>query len=147
MQPVPVTANGAYPPTPKIGLVGVLRLLNLETIPTNTNKPQSILRYGQSFEVRLSLDLTDVEVLGNPRVHYMLSIYAKSVSGGSYQPIGEANGIVAFAHRLTLIAGITALPRDLYRLEAAVTLTPAATTPLQRSSLKAWLEGGLLQIY
>ena len=145
--PAPVAVNRTHPPSPQIGLGGVLRLLNLETVPTNTNKPQSILRYGQAFEVRLSLDLTDVAVTGNPPLDYMASIYAKTVGGRSNQAVGEAHGTIEFANRITLNAGVAALPRGLYRLKAAVTLMLASTTPSPRSDLKAWLEGGLFQVY
>ncbi len=144
VQPVPIAAESS---TPRGDLIGGLHLLNLEAVLPNTDKPQSVLPFAQAFEARLSLDLTDVQVAGNPRINYAMSIYAKNMSGGFYQTIGEAQGNVAFTHRVILITSIDALPRGLYRLEAGVTITLDTANLLQHSSLKGWLEGGLLQVY
>ncbi len=149
-EPVPevIAATKSAPsPSTLSGLAGVLRLRGLEVIPTNMNEPQSTLSREQAFEVRLKLDLTKVTMPSNPLLDYKASVYTKSMSGGSRQTVGEAQGIVEFAESLDLIVNGTALPRGFYRLEAAVILTPISGQSWPPSDLKAWLEGGLLQVY
>lgn len=149
-EPTPeVTAatNRASPPATTPGLAGVLRLRRLETIPANMNKPESALPYGRAFEVRLNLDLTKVTAPGNPLLHYSVTISARNLSGGSRQTVGEADGSIAFSDSIVLVVSGIALPRGLYRLEAAVTITPASGQSWPHSGLQAWLEGGLLQVY
>jgi predicted flap endonuclease-1-like 5' DNA nuclease len=134
------------PPTPT-GLSGILRLHGLETVPTSVNKPQSILPQGQAFEVRLNLDLTNVTVTGNQQLNYAVAVYAKNLGGGPRQVVGETQGIIEFSESIIVIVNGTVLPQGLYRLDTMVTLAPASTTSSPLSSLRAWLEGGLLQIY
>lgn len=138
--------SASLPPSPS-GLAGILRLRGLEAIPTNMNKPQSILSHDQAFEVRLNLDLTKVTMPGNPLLHYSVTISARNLSGGSRQTVGEADGAIVFSDSTILVVSGIALPRGLYRLGAAVTLSPPSGQSWPHSDLKAWLDGGLLQVY
>ncbi len=149
-EPVPeivAVAGPATPPTTPAGLAGVPHLRRLEIVRTDMNTPQNILPYGQAFKVHLSLDLVNVVAPDNPPLDFTAVVYAKSVGRDSHQVVSESYGTVDFADSITLVTGDATLPRGLYRLEAAVTLTPTLAQPTPDHYLRAWLEGGLLQVY
>jgi hypothetical protein len=136
------------PDTPtKSGSVGVPRLLDLITVPTNTNRHQTIIQYGQSFETQLRVDLSEMEVRGNPQIRYSMSIYARALNYESYQLVSQVDDCIEFSHAVTLSTNISSLPRGLYRLEAKILFSLAVASTKQDSGFEAWIESNLLQIF
>ncbi len=145
----PVAAMAERPPRSVVtaDLVGVLRLRDLETVPADANIPHNILRYGQPFAVRLTLDLTDVAGPRDVPISYMVTIYAKRLGGGPRQIVGEAHGFITLADKVTVNVEGMALPQGVYRLEAFVSLTSPGIESVPRHGLRAMLQGDLLQVY
>lgn len=131
--PPPVTTNPA----------SVLRLRELEIISTEANSRRNILYHNQSFDMHLTLDLTEITPPDDTLLDYTAIVYAKSLSGGPPQIVGEARGAITAVDSITIKVKGAAPPRGIYRLEASVTLMLLS----QGVNLTAFLESGLLQIY
>lgn len=129
------------------GLVGVLRLRKLEIVPPDAAVPCNTLRYGQPFDVSLTLDLTEVVAPGDVPLAYTATIYAKKLGGGSRQIVGEVLGFITLADKVTVNVEGMALPQGVYRLEAFVSLTSPGMESVPRRGLLAMLKGNLLQVY
>jgi hypothetical protein len=136
----------APPTTMETGLVGILRLRDLEIVPSDVGGPCNALRYGQPFYVHLILDLTDVIAPSELPLAYTAAIYAKKM-GGPRQIVGEAHGSITPVERVTISVKGAALPRGIYLLKAVVTLNRPSAVPSPRAGLMALLEGGVLQVY
>jgi len=135
------------PPSPAtVGLTGVLRLRELEIVPTGTNSPNYVLRHDQPFVVRLTLDLNEVVAPSDVPLAYEATICAKKL-GGPRQLVGKARDSITSAETVTVNIKGTALPQGTYRLEAVVNLLPSLAEPSSQAGLIAMLEGGLLQVY
>jgi hypothetical protein len=141
--PVTATAEPAPPRKTPARLGGVLSLQALEAAPPDAASPRSILRHDQPFNVRITLDLTEVVVSDNGPFDYTAAVYAKNLGGGPRQTVGEAHGTITPKDQPTITMEGKPLPRGIYRLEAVSTLT----LPLSELGLTARLEGNLLQIY
>ncbi|HBY94628.1 MAG TPA: hypothetical protein DEP84_11820, partial [Chloroflexi bacterium] len=142
-----VTRTAGVPaPAPATGLAGGVGLRKLETVPAGTEDPRTVLRDGQPFNVRLTLDLTDVAAPQDALLDYTATIYAKNL-GGPRRAVGEARGTLPRTDSVTIDVGRSILRRGLYRLEAAVVLTVLQADPMARPGIRALLEGGLLQVY
>ncbi len=127
--------------------VGVARLRQVETIPAGTYTPQNSLPSGQSFDVRLTLDLSDVKIADNTQLSYRVSIYSKNLEEHSRQTIAESSGIIAYADEVTISIGATLLPKGTYRLKAVAILSPATTEPTPQTGLVTSKESDLVLIF
>jgi hypothetical protein len=127
--------------------IGALRLIQLETIPTGSRTSQNCYPFGQPLDIRLTLDLSDINVPGDTQLSYRVSIYSKSLEEDSRHVVGETSGIVTYTDKFTVgIEGI-ALPKGTYRLKAMVILNPITTEPSPQSSLVVSKESDLLLIF
>lgn len=147
--PIPEVTSPAPLPAAPTGALNVLHLRELETVSVATNDQCGILPSDQPFDVRLTLDFTDVKVPGNSALNYKANIYARRLGDRRRQTVGETQGTISVIPEDKAIINVegTALQQGIYRLEAAVKLTMTAMdTPLQ-PELMAHMKGGLLQIY
>jgi predicted flap endonuclease-1-like 5' DNA nuclease len=127
--------------------IGALRLIQVETIPTGSRTTQNCYPYGQPLDIRLTLDLSDINVPGDTQLSYRVSIYSKSLEGDSRHVVGETSGIVTYTDKFTVgIEGI-ALPKGTYRLKAMVILTTMTLESTRQSSLVASKASDLLLIF
>lgn len=142
--PAAATAEPAPPRKTPTKLGGVLSLRALEAAPPDAaSSARCILCHDQPFNVRITLDLTEVVVSDNGPFDYTAAVYAKNLGGGPRQTVGEAHGTIAPKDQPTITMEGKPLPRGIYRLEAVSTLT----LPLSELGLTARLKGNLLQIY
>jgi hypothetical protein len=130
-------------PSSTSGLRGELRIADLEVGQSYTAGSRSIVPAGQPIEVLLALDCSEM-ITPDEALLYTAAIYAKSLAGGSRQPIGESHGTLAPASHVSITLEGQTPPQGIYRLEATVTLEAAQQGP--GSNLVAFLEGRLLQV-
>jgi hypothetical protein len=140
------TVEPAPPVAATTRLVRVLSVPELQTMPADVDVPRKIVRYGQPFNVRLTLDLTDVAAPSDELL-FTAVIYAKSLSDHSHQIAGEARGTVTAADRVIIDVEGTTLRRGIYRLEGSVTLALPAMEPSWHPDIRAHVEGSLLYVY
>ncbi len=126
---------------------GTLHLRELETIPTGAHNHQSCLRYGQPFDIRLTLDLSDVVVPSDIQLSYKVSIFSKALQGHPHQLIGESSGIITSTDKTNVSVKGIVLPKGTYCLEAVVILNPVTAEPAHPISLLASKKSDPLLIF
>jgi len=126
-------------------LKGEARLQDLVTVPAHDSQPSRALSSGQPFDVRLLLDLSEIESPQDTPLNYTAAIYAKSLNAQGNQTVGETQGIAKPAEKVELKFEGAQLPQGVYRLQAAVTLTLSTKTNGAVAS-SHYLDGGLLQV-
>ena len=128
-------------------LIGVPRLSQIEMVLVSAHTPQNFFTHDQTFNVRLSLDLSNVRVPDDTQFSYRASIYSKSLEGRPHQAVGETSGIIISTHKVTVSVEGLALPKGAYRLKAMVILNLMTTEPTPQNSLVASKESDLLLIF
>jgi hypothetical protein len=132
-------SRSAAPPK----LTGKLHLQRLEMMPDEARGPRLTLGYGQPFTVDFTLDLTDVALPSDKTVEYTATVYAKDLSGGPRQTVGQTHGSVKSKDPMTIKLDGKPLPRGIYRLEAMASLA----LPTGESGPKAHRAGDILRVY
>jgi hypothetical protein len=122
---------------------GKARLTKLEVIPTTGAAARHLLHGGQPFEVRLTVDLSQVAIPENQSLAFAATVYARDMTDTSQQVVGKRRGAVAPANETIIPVSNLTLPAGVYRLEAAVELSWLSQEPY----LQVMLEGNLLQVY
>jgi hypothetical protein len=131
----------------KSELSGVLRVSRLATVQLRTDAPPYVAHVNEAFHVRLLLDFSEVKTTPSISLDCVITIWAKRLGTGARQIVGEGRStFMPLAEVPCTVESVIPL-QGTYRLEALVTLTPASTIPSPHSTLRAWLEGGLLQVY
>src|SRR6266567_1848307 len=109
------------PITASSHLAGTLHVRAMEMIGSKPGGLHRILAHGEPFDIRLTLDLTDLQVPGNTPLNYKASIYAKGKVMGSHSGlvVGEAQGTIIPADTVTIKVEGNTLPEEgIYRLAA-----------------------------
>lgn len=132
---------------PKNVLCGILKVGNLAVIILGTNTPQHSVHANEAFSVRITLDLTDVEVAPSTPLNCTITIWAKKLGAGVRQIVGEQDITFIPAEKIPCVIESRIPEQGTYRLEAMSVLTPTSTSPATHSTLRAWHEGGMLQVY
>jgi hypothetical protein len=134
----------ASPPAPPV-LGGAVRLSGLEAVAA-TGETRQVWRPGETFIVRLRLDLSGVTDASDCLLECWVAVRAKLL-GGPHWTIGEARDTTAVRGGRDLAIAATAdWPPGLYRLDALASVSPRHSGLLEPSKLTAALSGGLLQI-
>ncbi len=128
------------------GPVGVLHLREMKTASANNLAPQGFLFHSQPFDVRLTLDLSEVVAPEGTQLSYKVSIYGNSLEGYPRQVVGEVSGIITPADSVTVNVKGTTPPKGIYRLQAVVTVAPTTIEPGPGAGLMATMEGNPLMI-
>jgi hypothetical protein len=145
-EPIRQVAPSDVPALPAVtgaDLANRLRLHELAAVLPNADSPCSMVRRNQPFNVRLTLDLSQMAIPRESPLDYTAAVYAKALGGGPRRTVGEARGSLTPPDLLTLTIKGTPLPPGFYRLNAIATLSSPSAEP----NLAADLEGSLLHIY
>ncbi len=120
------------------------QLNKLEIIGQNA-APTRILQHGQPFQARLSLNLTDLLLLGTDTFAYTVTLIAQHLGGEKIsQTLGYKKGELNLNQSSVLEMKNLILPLGSYRVDATVTINkPAATC----CGMQLKVPGGLLQVY
>jgi len=143
----PLHAKEAHIPSPVVAMTGIPHLSQIETVPIGTHTPQNCFPYSQTFNVHLTLDLSDVRIPADTQFSYRASIYSKSLEGHPRQAVGNSSGTVTSTDKVTVSVEGVALPKGTYRLKAIVMLNPMTTEPAQQTGLVASKVSDLLLIF
>ena len=129
--PAPSAESPIEPPQQGIDIVtstGRSTLREAAPGQVQAKVPSGILVANHPFEVRLALDLSEIDSFHRGTLDYKASIYAKSLKGPLHQSVGEADGKLKPTDTATIVYG-NPLPQGLYRLQAIVYLSD----PLSKS--------------
>jgi|GEM_PF-1276000 len=136
------------PITESSHLAGTLRVSDIELLRAGSNSPSKLLASNEPFDVRLTLDLTELEVLGTTSLNYKASIYGKSRDTGSYAGlIGEAQGTLIPDDTATITVKGNTLSEGLYQLAATIILGLPGMGLTSRYGNTATINGGRIQVY
>ncbi len=139
----PVHAPPAIAPD---GFSSTPRLLDLKVTSADSDNPNYVLREGQPFVVRLSLDPGGLAASRKVPLVYEASIIARQ-PGGRDRTVGEARRRIEVSRVTTINVASTGLPQGMYRLDALVRLSPAGAEHRHHAGATAYLEGELLEVY
>jgi hypothetical protein len=129
-------------------LAGTLRLLEIELIRSESNSPSRLLPSDKPFDVRLTLDLADLQVPDNTALNYKASIYGKGRGTGSYSGLaGEVQGTIIPGDLVTINVEGNTLPDGIYQLTAIVILDLPDMKLTPKSGTTAMIDGGQVQFY
>ena len=120
-QPLPIAPPVPPPPVPEL----VYR--TFEMIPSHSQTPSKLLRKGEPFDIRVSLESENVMRPIGTRLDYTVSLSAKDLDASQQFNLGEVSGVLSSADE----AIVMNIPRqDLapgtYRLEASLTFCKEA---------------------
>lgn len=118
---------------------------SLEVLPENQSFSSHLLRHGQAFNVRLSLDLSTLEHEQPGSFAYSATVYAKSLESRQPQALGESIGTVEASGRVSLDIPALNLAQGAYRLGARVTLGHGKSVDVN-PQFTTYVEGGVLQV-
>jgi hypothetical protein len=147
---VPALITDSEPPTSvaaKPALAGTLHLRDMKILTAGSSEPRRLLPHDQPFDVRLTLDLSEITVPGNTPLDYKASIYRKSRSDPSGQVVGETEGAIKPADNVTIDVEGNLLVVGSYRLAATVILALPGTKPTSKPDIIAVIEGGRVRVY
>ncbi|HYX49968.1 MAG TPA: hypothetical protein VE843_09525, partial [Ktedonobacteraceae bacterium] len=110
-------------------------------------EPRSLLPHDQPFDIRLTLDLSEMSVPANIPLNYRASIYGKSRGSRAGQTVGEAEGTIKPTDTVTINVEGTPLPEGTYRLAATVMVALPGMKLIPRPSTMAIIDAGPVQVY
>ncbi len=119
----------------------------MEVVSAEAQGPQNFLFYGQPFDVRLTLDLSEITVPSNTSLNYKASIYRKSRRCPSGQVIREAEGTIKPTDTVTIDVEVNLLAGGSYRLAATVILALPGTEPPSKPDLMAVIDGYWVRVF
>jgi hypothetical protein len=147
---MPAVVPESEPLTPlsaKPRQTGTLHVCEIEMIGTESRGSRRALAHEEPFDVRLTLDLSELQVPGNAPLNYKASIYGKG-PGRPGLVIGEAQGTIVPRDRVTItIEGNTLQEEGIYKLAATIILGQPTMKLAASPGTTAIVDGGLLEVY
>jgi hypothetical protein len=147
---VPALITDSEPPTSvaaKPALAGTLHLRDIKILAAGSSEPRRLLPHDQPFDVRLTLDLSEITAPGDTPLDYKASIYRKSRSDPSGQIVVESDGTIKPADNVTIDVVGNLLPEGSYRLAAKVILALPGTKPTSKPDIMAVIDGNRIRVY
>lgn len=115
-----------------------VRVLNWVISIAGSNQPVRSLSHDQTFDVRLTLDISRLAIPRKSNLDITGKLFAKKLGSTVRHAIGETQAIIPYSPTIDLTIGKAALTQGLYRLEAQINLSDSEAASLQ---------GGLFQVY
>jgi hypothetical protein len=128
-------------------LAGTFRVRAMELVGIESENLGKMLPGEQPFNVRLTLDLSELNVPGGSPLNYKASIYGKSLGSISGLVVGEAQGIIKSTDTAIINVVGNLLSQGTYEVAATVALALSGTKPTARSGTIALINGGLIRVY
>lgn len=129
-------------------LAGTLRLREIELIRAESSSPSRLLPSSKPFDVRLTLDLADLQVPENTALNFKASIYGKGRGTGSYSGLaGQVQGTIIPDDLVTINVDGNTLPDGIYQLAAIVILGLPDMKLTPKPGTTAMIDGGQVQVY
>ncbi len=127
-------------------LTGTLHLHELEMVGVSSTGPGRILTHFEPFDVRLTLDLTSLQIPGNTPLNYIASIYGRRRSSPGLL-VGETQGTMVPADTVTIKVKGNTLPEEgIYQLAARVIVGLPNMELRVRPGTTVVIDGGQVQV-
>lgn len=112
----------------------------LQLVPAGEQQPRRVLRHGEPFDVRVSLDLRE-RPLARRSVDYSAALFAQTAGSDELQLVAESRGTLDAGETDIAFAAQIATPGT-YRVEAQLTIAGAGTT-----STTHIVRGSIIHVY
>ncbi len=142
--PIEVLTEIAEPPSAVVRLSGEPKLLEFIASLNPENKSQHVIPSSQSFEVTITLDLSEITAPVDNPLSYHLVLNSYNLRSRTRQMMRELDGSFPLAERGIIHLDKLNLAEGIYRLEASITMD---TSNGVEHKIKAFLEGNLLRVY
>ena len=135
-------------PDPEIRcqLSGTLRIFELIVTSKDSDIPQLLVHTDEAFSVHILLDITEVKTPPSTPINCAVTIWAKKLGTGVRQMIGERQSTFTPVDKVPCVVKCMIPSQGTYRLEAMATISPTSTSSPLHRTIRAWQEGGLLQV-
>lgn len=147
---MPASVTESEPLTPLMAeprLTGTLRVCEMEMIGTESRGSGRALAHNEPFDVRLTLDLSGLQVPDSAPLSYKASVYGKGHSRPGLV-LGEAQGSILPRDRVAItVEGNTLQEEGTYKLAATVILGLPTMKLAANPGTTAIVDGGLLHVY
>ena len=140
------TSGRVLPSTASAEPGGTPHVRELKVVSVDSDDPNYVLRQGQPFMVRLTLDLTEVIASKKMPLTCEATIIARQ-PGGPDRTVGAAHRRIEASKSTTISVASSGLPQGMYHLDALVRLVPAGLEHGRQAGTVAYLEGDLLEVY
>ncbi len=139
------------PPPPQsqpvpAAVINQIDLIKWTNTLSNSNQPISSLPHDQSFDVKLTLDITKARMSNITQLDVTGMLFAKKLGGGLRRAISEVQRVVPYAPIIDVTLDNANLTQGFYRLEALVKLDSNDAAALS-AGIDASFAGGLFQVY
>jgi hypothetical protein len=147
---IPANVTESKPPTQltaKPMLTGTLHVPEMEMIGVASAGNRKTLVHNEPFDVRLTLDLSELLVPVNTPLQYKTTLYGKG-RGRPSLIIGEAQGTIIPRDSVAIkVRGNTPPEEGIYQLTAIVILGLPTMKLAARHGTTAIVDGGLLEVH
>ena len=133
------------PSTGSPELAGAPRMRDFKVVSFESDNPSYVLRQGQPFTVRLTLDLTEIVASKKAPLACEATIIARQ-PGGPDRTVGTAHKRIEASKSSTISVVSSGLPQGMYHLDALVRLARGGEEHRRQAGLSAYLEGDLLEV-
>jgi hypothetical protein len=146
---VAYTQPSSQLPSPTAGtcLRGTLHVGEVTIVSLRSGMPLNNVRAGETFNVRVVLDLTEVETPAGAPLNCTVTIWGKKLGVKSRQRIGEARATLLSADRVPCTADAVIDSQGTYHLEVLAALTEQGGESLPQNVLFATQTSTLLQVF
>jgi hypothetical protein len=127
-------------------LVGDLNITEMEIQASSGKVMHREVAANEPFEIELMLNTAKTSASAGTPLQYQTEIYAKNLSDGKRQNIGENKGIIESKDLIPIVVNCHSLPQGSYRLEACVVLSQDMENLNPKSRLVAMTEGKLFRV-
>jgi hypothetical protein len=110
------------------------------------SQPGRIYWPGEAFNLRFTLDLSQVTDLQDGILAYQAIAKARKLGSGRYIDLGEIQGECFPGQEMALTIPVRGLEEGAYRLETAVRVFPAGSSHPEQEGLQGVCEGGLILV-
>jgi hypothetical protein len=143
----PTVSTGWASPARSTSITNRIHLLEWKTLLSDSRTIIQNIPHDRCFDVDITLDLTNAALPLAVQLDCSALLYARKLSSASRQVIGALQTTIRSASAIDLSISHLSLAYGLYRLEAFLTLVPAALPLTDRSAITTTFQGGLFQVY
>jgi len=129
-----------------VDAAGQLRIQLLSIAPAGYDRSQVVISHDQPYDIHLTLDMAEVNLIRPSYNNYVVNIYSKSLRDGSKTLIAETQGNIERTDEIEIVLKGSPLPVGTYRLEALAMIYLQPGILSEHARLMAMLEGQVIKV-
>jgi predicted flap endonuclease-1-like 5' DNA nuclease len=125
---------------------GSLEIRDISIIRLDENRPSHFSEAGKPLEVRLAMNLSQVQVPPQVSLEYKAIVIARRLGSPERSEQGQSQGSVLDRETVSVNVPVKGLAEGVYRMETLVMIYPAGDPLPERSGIQALSEGRIVQV-